>query len=766
MKKLLLLTAVILTVGLLPVCFGGLQNVIVIGQDFFTQQIPFIIETKRMFATGAPWWSWTTNLGENFLAAYSFYTVTSPFVWIACMFPVKYILWGILLSLYLKTLITSAVSYAYLRMMGFNVMYCTIGALLYTFSCFYVCNLFYYHFCEPIMAFPLLLIGVESYLRGSRHGFVWLALSAFVVMWLNYYFAVSSFMLGAMYFVFRSFDLQALSIRVVFRAFCAVSLGVMLSSVILLPTAINLLGVPRASIYMPDYFHDPKGVVYKMFQNLSCLFVPSAGEGFPKGILDKPHTSSHGFIVVTGYLLALLYVIKHRKTWLSMLLVLLAVIFITPLNGIFTLYTNPEYHRWLYGLIILAIVASLKYLDENGIISSRQVYVYVAFSLFVLVFWLCWRLYVCHRRSMTYILNQRDVVEILLLVVNMACLLLWKWRKFGRRDLLMLVSICSCANMFGFTTVYYNSTDSIVHKINGELPLQTYILDNEAYNSREVVEYFSRFDDECRYSNNHFIVNRPSIMTFHSVFNKNVVPFRSAVDTLITNPSFHIHRFRDSAAALLSVSEIADYGFCDRNIARYERDFHKPDADSDTVIHPYRYYIPMGFAYDRYITESELLDAFNKDSVDIPLAMLSSLVVPDGVTAIFNEFMEHGNLRMKLSLDSLVDVRRTFTADRFVATSRGFAAHLSLPRKMAVFFSVPHDEGFSATDNGSKVPVMMANLGMSAIILDEGEHDIVFKYFPPGLRTGSILTLIALILLIVAFFRGDKSSGRAHDAVG
>lgn len=201
MKRLLLLTVIILTVGLLPFFGCGMHHIA--QSDFVRQQIPFILETRRMFLSGAPLWSWNTNLGENFLAAYSFYTATSPFVWLTCLFPVSKIMWGIMLSLYLKTLCVAAFSYLYFRKMSFSKELSEIGGLLYTFSSFYICNLFYFHFCEPIMMFPLLLIAIEHYISGGKRRVFWLALSVFGVVWLNYYFAVCSLLLGGIYFIFR-----------------------------------------------------------------------------------------------------------------------------------------------------------------------------------------------------------------------------------------------------------------------------------------------------------------------------------------------------------------------------------------------------------------------------------------------------------------------------------------------------------------------------------------------------------------------------------
>lgn len=55
-----------------------------------------------MLLSGKPFWSWNTYYGDNFFGGYGFYTLTSPFVWINCLFPYKYIVQGIFLTLILK----------------------------------------------------------------------------------------------------------------------------------------------------------------------------------------------------------------------------------------------------------------------------------------------------------------------------------------------------------------------------------------------------------------------------------------------------------------------------------------------------------------------------------------------------------------------------------------------------------------------------------------------------------------------------------------
>lgn len=47
--------------------------------DFNAQQIPFNILCNKAIKNGEYFWSWQTDLGSNFIASYSFYTIGSPF---------------------------------------------------------------------------------------------------------------------------------------------------------------------------------------------------------------------------------------------------------------------------------------------------------------------------------------------------------------------------------------------------------------------------------------------------------------------------------------------------------------------------------------------------------------------------------------------------------------------------------------------------------------------------------------------------------------
>lgn len=383
MKKLILFIILIVSVGLSPLLFNGSG----IDMDFISQQIPFIVETKRMLASGTPFWSWNTWLGDNFIGAYSFYTVTSPFVWFICLFSQKYITTGIIIALYLKFIAAGVFAYSFFKYVGFDRCWSLIGGLCYVFSSFFITNLFYYHFCEPIIVFPLLLIAIEKVLRSDRYSVSFLALVSFVTVWINFYFSLSSFLLAFFYFIARYVqdykDLKSARQHktVIFKTFIGVSLGCVMSSVILLPTILHVAGSGRTSI---DIGISVRRLGYSI-ELLRQFIMPKIGERINDGFLYSGCNSRSFFIPVIGFL-PVFWILQHRRHvksnsllfGISILLVTLFVISLSPLNGIFSAFTNPLYTRWFYGFIFFTIYASLIILSQNVIRKDTfNIYIYI-----------------------------------------------------------------------------------------------------------------------------------------------------------------------------------------------------------------------------------------------------------------------------------------------------------------------------------------------------------------------------------------------------
>ena len=129
--------------------------------DYNVQQIPFYSLAHDAVQSGQTGWSWLTDLGANFVGSYSFYLLGSPFFWITLLFPsgaVPYLMAPLLM---LKFALTGVTGCAFLRRFVKNGHTAVFGGLLYAFSGFNLYNIFFNHFNEVVMLFPLLLIAMD-----------------------------------------------------------------------------------------------------------------------------------------------------------------------------------------------------------------------------------------------------------------------------------------------------------------------------------------------------------------------------------------------------------------------------------------------------------------------------------------------------------------------------------------------------------------------------------------------------------------------------
>ena len=88
--------------------------------------------------------------------------------------------------------------------------------------------------------------------------------------------------------------------------------------------------------------------------------------------------------------------------------------------------------------------------------------------------------------------------------------------------------------------------------------------------------------------------------------------------------------------------------------------------------------------------------------------------------------------------------RRETAADSFTRDNRGFTATITLEKENYVFFSVPYEEGWSATVNGEAVPIVKSS-GLMAVPVSGGDNHIVFHYTPPGGTAGIVLTAVSVL---------------------
>lgn len=240
--------------------------------------------------------------------------------------------------------------------------------------------------------------------------------------------------------------------------------------------------------------------------------------------------------------------------------------------------------------------------------------------------------------------------------------------------------------------------------------------------------------------------DRPTIQAFHSIVPVSLMEFYPEVGVtrdVSSKPDTKLYALR----SLLSVrwlvieqrneeqSPMPGYSYVrtDGNFNLYENDN----------------FVPMGFAFDHYITR-ETFDATAKD-YRCRLLMKGLLLEDDAIA-------RHSDILTKLS-DQQADTlsedafvadcadRRREASYEFTTDNQGFTSKIVLSKENLVFFSVPYDEGWSATVNGQPAQIEKVDIGFMAVRAPAGDSTIRFTYRTPGLGVGLLASGISLVVL-------------------
>ena len=167
-------------------------------------------------------------------------------------------------------------------------------------------------------------------------------------------------------------------------------------------------------------------------------------------------------------------------------------------------------------------------------------------------------------------------------------------------------------------------------------------------------------------------------------------------------------------------------------------------------------YVPMGFTYDCYLTESEYEETAKTTRANL---LMRALVLRDEDAAVYGQYLTHlpEGRREELHYESYVQdcrERRATAASVFQMNNSGFHAQITLEKENLVFFSVPYDDGFTAYVNGQETDILQVDEGLMAVLCPAGENSINFVYQPDGIRLSRPLTLggIAVWLAYTACF--------------
>lgn len=742
--------------------------------DFNVQQIPFYQMIHDSIRSGNLGWSHTTDLGANIVGSYSFYLLGSPFFWLTLPFPSEAVPYLMAPLLMLKFACASLSGYVFLKRYVRNRDLAVIGGLLYAFSGFSIYNIFFNHFHEAIVVFPLLLAAVDEYMYNRRRGV--LAIAVFASCAFNYYFFAGQVVFVLIYWIVR---MVSGSFRITLRDFLRMAAEVLIgfgaSAVILVPSVLAVLQNPRVDSAPNGWGALLYGSEQRYIHILESFFFPPDIPARPNFTPDS--NAKWGSVAawlplfsMTG-VIAFLQAKKHTN-WLKRLIVTLFIMaFIPILNSLFQLLNSSYYARWFYMLTLMMSLATVISL-ENSKTDWRRALTWTGSITAVILVAIGLMPNTTEAQTgetvTTYGLMQypdRFWAYGAVALVSLAVLaLLLKLMRKNRRKFIRYTYVC-----VGIISVCYSSYLLILGKTQG-------------YNSHEFIiphvlnkggeidlpdTNSARSDFYKTMDNTAMFWQIPSIQAFHSIVPGSVMDFYPSIGVtrdVGSRPETDVYGLR----SFTSTRWLFDYKFDGDSFTDENNDTAMPgwnyyDTQNGYDIWENEYYIPMGFTYDKFINVEKYKSCPESSR---HLLLLKAMTLTDGQLEKYADITGGSSYGGSFTYseeqykeDCLA--RRETTCTNFVYDSKGFSAQIDLSGKgdQLVFFSVPYEDGWSAAVNGESADIEKVNVGFMAIRVPGGQvSEIRFNYETPGLKIGMAITGACFLAFAVymLFFRGKR----------
>jgi uncharacterized membrane protein YfhO len=790
-------------IQLIPAIIGNGGYLTYYG-DYNLQQITFLKHIHEMVRSGSFGWDWGTDLGTDLIGSYSFYIFTSPFFWITIPFPTSTVIFIMPFILSLKYALAAIFAFLYIKRFVKSQNAALIGSLLYAFCGFQTYNIFFNHFHDVVAFFPLLLIAMEELITKNRKGFFALTVGFMAI--LNYFFFFGQVTFCIIYFIVRWLcsrkdvnpDFTVNVKKFLWLIFEAV-LGLLLSMCILIPSYYNLIGNFRINEYaygIDWLIYTEKTVPWEILRTMFMLpELPSLPVLFEVNFRWSSTAIYLPLFGMTGVLAFAKHRFKHWTTKISIICLICA--FVPILNSSFYLFKSAtHYSRWYYMPILIMSLMTAKIIDElreensalgyndSGHNTSEEISVGVfptpvkdswlfgvKFSAIVLAIFGLVAYFPTQRERPVSFESEETVTETnwavfpvdplyfwIIFAVTLGCLMLVYFvmirkKKTGRQLLLTSIIAVFVCTATGF---YYGVSNSPEPKDFTEETIKSAInLPIEPGN-------FYRIETATNYDNYQMIWNYPGIRTFHSVVNPNILNFYNGAGVqrdVGSRPEAQYYALR----GLLSVKyyleqpeekkDIGDF----TNISKVLQGFEKIGESGLWDIYENKHFIPMGFAYDYYITQANYAE---KNTTDKTFGLINGLVLTDEQIEKYSDIMTEMPTKFwNTNTDNYfnyVSEKQENSCYDFEYDSYGFTAKITLKKESLVFFSIPYSDGWTATVNGKPAEIEKVDEGLMAIRVGEGEKNIHFMYETPGLEQGLLLSALSGIIILVIFATGFR----------
>lgn len=722
------------------------KGVFTLFADFNNQQIPFNILANHAIKSGETAWNWNIDLGSNFIGAFSFYNLGSPFFWVTLLVKPEYFMYVAGWIYILKYAIAGLTSFAYIQLFVKDKKYAILGSMLYTFSGFQASNLLFYHFHDVTAFFPLLLYGLEMLLIKRKKSVF--ALAVFINALVNYFFFFGEVIFTIIYFLIR-FGKNKGFFKNIWSCMKEAIIGICMAGILFLPSVAFVLQNPRVG----ERITGKAALVFegkKYVQILRALFLPGENMSFQSCLYSGEWSSCAAYLPMVGIILVLAFMIKQKKHWITkMLFICCIILFVPVLGSMFYMFNSMVYQRWLYMPILLMALASALVMEQKDKYPIKKCCIGVGFFTIMLTLgvWL-WKTQdgtsIVYRNLLYWTISLIAVAGIIFTYIVMEKINK-KWYITG-----LYVTI----SLFCVSTTFLNC---LLYRKSANFTSQSFY---EEINSNQEIKY-----KDFRYR---FICKDNLVTMVQSVAGTGGWCSTVGAGIFEFYESLGLKRFVDSPKGPEGTEELlaGKYYIALENESNIYADLDSEEVDFQNgevkviqiiedngekkTIYELEQTLPIGITYETYMKKSEFL---RLPAENRALAMIKTLIIPDNMESEVSKFLREYNVQFDGEISSENkenDIQNHLNecSEVLQRNKNGFYSRINADAEKYAFFSIPNDSGWSATVNGEKVDILNVN-GLMAIPIQKGSNNIMFEYKVPLETVGKITTIVGFLLLVV-----------------
>ncbi len=734
---------IIFMVAVIPTLFTSRGAFIYYG-DFNVQQIPFYMHVHDLVRHGNFFYDFSTDLGGSVIGTYAFYLLGSPFFYLTLPFPTRFIPWLMPWIIGVKYGVMTVTSYAYLRRHTKTDEAAFLGALLFSFSGYQGAVLVYNHFHDAVAFFPLLLLAFERLVEKKKYlGFI---LMTAVCACINYYFFVGQALFLVIYFFCCYGSLFKESKKDFFMSLCRCAitgaLGLLLASPYLYPAVSYAFFNDRLKDFVMGYdvfsYKEPTmplGIVKSavMISDVSGL----------KGLFNESMSRVSGlgaYIPLFSISGVIAYLAAFKKSPFKNIFITCLIFSMVPvLNASFSAFNSEYYARWFYMPVLIMCLMTVKVLEEDKLasISGRFLKNGLLITTIIVFLFIMASLVPFEDGEELNLLIYKNNPEMFLTEAIATVVLLGGAWFFIYKDKL------NHRRIFVIAGCYITAAVMVI-----EGSFLTYPEEEKAFLDQTVMNACPVTDDsgfyrieteECVYNYPMMWEGVHSITSFISTIPPSTMAFYEGIGESRKVTSY-LNEEREGARTLLSgkyfliekgtpvetISFVSDPGKLQGYAYCYERNGFQ--------VYENRNFIPMGFSFDEYITETEYVESgLGKRSKD--RLLLKCLILSDEDAEKYDGILTHTDISVMQNMTykyftKEVELRKETACRDFTVNKRGFTAEADMAKENIVFFSVPFEKGFRAYIDGEEAEIIKCDFGFMGVLVPAGPHTITFRFWP------------------------------------